>query len=206
MSEELKNEEVKTEEIKTEKTGEKQLAEEELTKKEEHDKWLVDCFEELKSAGEEFAKLGMKVTVHDVSEENFVPVLVIALRELGRELLAVDLSFSSFERESLEETKWLQIGVEFPWDVPNRDHQRFIGLLNKINAYLPVGHFSLIDEVLFYRFVCSIPKNMKASDMPVLESISVISMFAANYEEIFRSYLTKKITFNELYDMITQTL
>lgn len=176
--------------------------EKEMTVAEEYENWINECYDELVLAGEAFSKLGMKATVHGVSEKNQLPVLVIALREAGNELLAVDLSFSPFERKSLEETKWLQIGVEFPWDVPNRDNQRFIGLLNKINSYIPVGHFSLVGEIMYYRFVCSIPKNMSASSMPVLESISVISVFSSNYEEVFRRYLTNNISFNELYELI----
>lgn len=183
-----------------------ELTDEEREFREEYVRWLKQCYIELIEAGKEFTKLGMKVTVHNVSVKNSLPVLVIVLRENGSELLAVDLSFSPFERQSLKETKWLQMGVEFPWDILSQDQPRFLGLLNKINSYIPVGHFSLIDEVMYYRFVCSIPKKMKASALPVLESISVISVFAANYEEVFRNYLTKKITFTDLYNIVTESL
>lgn len=183
-----------------------EMSEEEKLFYEEYERWLKQCHLELVDAGKEFEKLGMKVTVHNVSEKNSLPVLVIVLRENGDEILAVDLSFSPFERQSLEETKWLQIGVEFPWDILSQDQQRFMGLINKINTYIPVGHFSLIEEILYYRFVCSIPKTMKVSSMPVLESISVISVFAANYEEVFRNYLINKISFQDLYNLVTEGL
>lgn len=166
--------------------------------------WIGECYEELLEAGEVFSGLGMHVTTHNASETISVPVLVIALREVCDELLAVDISFSPYEKDALTETKLLQIGVEFPFDIPLRDTQKIPALLNRINAYVPVGHFSLLDTVLYYRFVCPIPKTMRASSMTVLESISMVSVFASNYEEIFRKYVNKKITFDELYAMVTQ--
>ncbi len=163
--------------------------------------WLDDCAKELEIIGETLQSLGMNVTFYPVSNDVKLPVLAVALKKIANDLeLAFNLSFSPYEHESLTEIKLLQFGIEFPWLIPPELKLTFLSMFNDINVFNPLGHFSLLDRTIFYRYVCPMPTRLKGNTPALLETISLASVFAATYEEKFYLYVNRQLSLDDIYD------
>ncbi|MFI3174795.1 MAG: hypothetical protein R3Y53_06275 [Bacillota bacterium] len=163
--------------------------------------WLDNCTNELEEIGETLQSLGMNVTLYPVSKDVKLPVLAVALKKIPNDLeLAFNLSFSPYENGNLAEIKLLQFGIEFPWLIPPELKLTFLSMFNDINVFNPLGHFSLLDRTIFYRYVCPVPKRLKGNAPALLETISLASVFAATYEEKFYRYINRELSLDEIYD------
>lgn len=161
-------------------------------------KWTDWVERELRDMQLVFEDLGMFAELAPVTPEIELPVLSVGLQEMDDEAMFANLTLSPFESNSIEATKLLHMAAEFTSPIPDDKISEISQLIIELNNFMPLGNFNLLGNALSYKYVCAISLDMKCSNTSTMETFSLFSLFAMQFNEQFNDYVKGKITVSDI--------
>lgn len=142
--------------------------------------------------------LNFETKLYNVEEDFPIPVLVVALnKDENGSICKLHVAFTPISSEDLQYTRMLQLSLELETDITDKNSMKLLKFSNHVNTFLPIGYYTLMDDVLCYRCVYPIANELDITNSSILETISLYSILFIQYEEIFLKLASGKFSYED---------
>lgn len=127
-------------------------------------------------------EMQLQTTLLSAGDLSPVPLLRIAIYQNAQgELMPIQLAFSPISSEQLEQNKLLQLSFVYDFSIDERNREALLQFANVANFGLPIGHFVVTGQEVWYRYALSVTDAENLT--PVMETVSLFGLTAIQYAE-----------------------
>ncbi len=132
-----------------------------------------------------------------------LPTLLVALGmdEESRER-SLGITIMPLGDNSLAATELVQFYSRMPFPVPAARDTELRAATAAVNAAMALGHFAVLGEELFYRYVLAVPNNTTIDSATLLELVALLEFHQEHFADYLEGVIDDEISLKTLPELI----